>query len=81
MWLFAVLLPALYLLCYLEDGSFLKTGYFMDSLTSIRLINLHRIMPYAIPFMQKMVFLGKILSFKGGDELPTIFNKELPDAF
>jgi len=39
----------------------------MDSLTSIRIINLHRLLPYAIPIMQKLVFLGKILSFRGGD--------------
>ena len=53
----------------------------MDSLTSIRLINLHRLIPFAIPFMQNMIFLGKILSFRGGDEVPTIFNRDLPDKF
>lgn len=53
----------------------------MDSLTSIRLINLHRLIPYAIPFMQKIVFLGKILSFRGGDEFPTMFNRDLPEKF
>lgn len=49
----------------------------MDSLTSIRIINLHRLIPNVIPFMQKLSFLGKILSFKGGDEEPTLFNREV----
>lgn len=65
----------------LEDGSFVRCGYFMDSLTSIRLINLHRLAPLAIPFMQKLAFLGSVLSFRGGDERPTVFGKEVEGGF
>lgn len=53
----------------------------MDSLTSIRLINLHRLVPIAIPTMQKMSFLGKVLSFRGGDEIPTLFNGQVDEYF
>jgi len=53
----------------------------MDSLTSIRLINLHRLIPFAIPTMQKMTFLGRLLSFRGGDEIPTLFNGKVEDYF
>jgi hypothetical protein len=53
----------------------------MDSLTSVRLINLHRLLPSAIPTMQKMTFLGKVLSFRGGDEIPTLFNGQIEDYF
>ena len=48
----------------------------MDSLTSIRLINLHRLLPRVIPLFQRLPFLGKLLSFRGGDELPTRFNSD-----
>ena len=55
-------LQSYYLLCtkktISEDGQFVKTGYFMDSLTSIRIINMHRLFPKAIPLFQKMIFLG-----------------------
>jgi len=60
-----------------DDGQFVKAGYFMDSLTSIRIINLHRIFPRFISFMQKMAFLGKTLSFRGGDNTPTLFNGDI----
>jgi hypothetical protein len=49
----------------------------MDSLTSIRIINLHRLMPFAIPIMQRLHFVGKTLSFRGGDEIPTLFNGQV----
>jgi len=49
----------------------------MDSLTSIRIINMHRLVPLAIPILQNLKFLGPILSFRGGDEIPTIFNKDI----
>ena len=49
----------------------------MDSLTSIRIINLHRLLPRLISLMQKMPFLGKTLSFRGGDEVPTLFNGDI----
>jgi len=57
----------MHLFDYLEDGSFIKTGYFMDSLTSIRIINLHRLAPFIIPLAQKITFLGTLLTFRGGD--------------
>jgi hypothetical protein len=77
MWLFAVLLSTVYLSFDAEDGSFIKSGYYMDSLTSIRVINMHRLAPFLIPILQKFIFLGKTLSFRGGDDYPTIFNKEI----
>ena len=49
----------------------------MDSLTSVRIINLHRLLPQSIAAMQKLVFLGKMLSFRGGDELPTRFTGQV----
>ena len=55
----------------------MKCGYYMDSLTSIRIINLHRLMPRVIPIIQKMFFLGRLLSFRGGDEEPTLFNRDM----
>jgi hypothetical protein len=61
----------------LEDGRFVKSGYFMDSLTSIRIINLHRLVPQVIPLIQNFPILGRTLSFKGGDEVPTTFNSDV----
>ena len=59
----------------LEEGDFVKAGYFMDSLTSVRVFNLHRLAPALIPFMQKLTFLGSLLSFRGGDPSPALFNR------
>jgi hypothetical protein len=77
----AVILLAVYSIDKLENGGFIKCGYFMDSLTSIRVINMHRLAPFLIPILQKFIFLGKTLSFRGGDEHPTIFNKEIESPF
>lgn len=59
-----------------EDGTFIKSGYFMDSLTSIRIFNLHRLAPWIIPLVQKIP-AGRLLSFKGGDEVPTMFGSDI----
>jgi len=48
----------------------------MDSLTSIRIFNLHRLLPSAVPFMQRLP-IGQILSFRGGDPTPTLFNGDV----
>lgn len=79
--IFTIILFIRYPKNYTDDGSFVKTGYFMDSLTSIRIINMHRLVPFAVPMMQKLVLLGKMLSFRGGDEMPTIFNKDIQSPF
>lgn len=48
----------------------------MDSLTSIRVINLHRLAPSLIPLVQSVPFFRGTLAFKGGDDRPTTFNTE-----
>jgi hypothetical protein len=67
MWIFAILLFTRFSKYYIEDGRFIKAGYFMDTLTSVRIINMHRLIPFAIPIIQKLTFLGRLLSFRGGD--------------
>ena len=47
----------------------------MDTLSSLRVFNLHRIAPKVIPFMQKLKFLGKLLSFRAGDDELTLVNR------
>ena len=73
-------LQSYYLLCIfkinVEDGRFIKTGYYMDSLTSIRVINLHRLAPSLIPLVQSVPFFRGTLAFKGGDDRPITFNTE-----
>ncbi len=81
MWLSSIIFLTLYLYFNEEDGSFVKTGYFMDSLTSIRVFNLHRLAPRAIPIIQKLKFLGETLSFRGGNEHPKVFNRDLETPF
>lgn len=49
----------------------------MDSLTSIRVLNLHRLIPPLIPLIQSFPLLGNTLSFRGGDEVPTVFNNDI----
>jgi hypothetical protein len=39
----------------------------MDSLVNIRQINLYRLAPFLLKALQKLSFLGKTLSFKGGN--------------
>ena len=58
----------------------MKAGYFMDSLTSIRIINLHRLAPPLIPIMQRLP-IGRTLSFRGGDECPTLFSGDVGVPF
>jgi hypothetical protein len=38
----------------------------MDALVNIRQINFYRLFPSLLRIFQKMPFLGKTLSFKGG---------------
>jgi hypothetical protein len=72
----------MYLCVEEEDGSFVKSGYYMDSLTSIRVFNMHRLIPQAIPLIQKFKFLlGKTLSFRGGNERPSVLNREIETPF
>lgn len=47
----------------------------MDTLSSLRILNLHRLVPGAIPILQKLKFLGKLLSFRGGDDALTLVNR------
>jgi hypothetical protein len=68
MWLFAVILSTVYLSFDAEDGNFIKSSYYMDSLTSIRVINMHSLAPFLIPIFQKFIFLCKTLSFRGGED-------------
>lgn len=54
----------------------------MDSLTSIRVFNMHRLIPQAIPLIQKFKFLfGETLSFRGGNERPSVFNRDIETPF
>lgn len=53
----------------------------MDTLTSVRVINLHRLVPRVIPLVQSIPVLGRTLSFKGGDEVPTVFNSDIEEPF
>jgi len=71
-----VLLFTQYSFFYLADGRFIKTGYYMDSLTSIRIINMHRLAPSIIPLIQAIPLFRGTLAFKGGDDHPTTFNTE-----
>jgi hypothetical protein len=52
----------------------------MDSLTSIRVFNLHRLAPWLIPLLQNLP-VGRLLSFRGGDEVPTLFGNEVEQGF
>ena len=65
---------------YKENGAFVKAGYFMDSLTSVRIINLHRLAPAIVPLLQRLP-LGQTLSFRGGDERPTLFGADIGSPF
>lgn len=42
---------------------------------------MHRLVPYAIPLIQKLIFLGRLLSFRGGDQTPHLFNKDIDEPF
>ena len=59
----------------------MKSGYYMDSLTSIRVFNMHRLIPRAIPLIQKLKFLGETLSFRGGNEKASVFNRDIETPF
>jgi hypothetical protein len=52
----------------------------MDSLTSVRILNLHRLAPPLIPLLQRLPF-GRTLSFRGGDDHPTLFSREIGKPF
>ena len=49
----------------------------MDALVNVRQINLYRFLPSILHTFQKLVFLGKTLSFKGGHEKLTTLNMDL----
>lgn len=53
----------------------------MDSLTSIRILNLHRLAPWFVPLLQQFPVLGTTLSFRGGDDQPTLFNSDIQGGF
>lgn len=79
--IFTIVLSFGYISREIEDGRFIKAGYFMDTLTSVRVINLHRLVPRVIPLIQSIPVLGRTLSFKGGDEVPTVFNSDIEEPF
>ena len=43
---------------FLYDGYLIKRGYFMDSLTSVRVLNFYTKLPYIFKFLQVFIFLN-----------------------
>lgn len=58
----------------LTDGQLVKNGSYYDTLTNVRLINFYRLFPRLFRTMQKFTFLGKLLSFRSGEDKPTLIN-------
>ena len=69
---------------YLDDGQVLKAGYYMDTVSNVRVINFYRKMPSLITtlqvsfliILQNYPIFGNLLSFKGGDQQLNLLNRE-----
>jgi hypothetical protein len=52
MWISSILFFSMFVFNYAENGQMLKNGYLMDSLTSIRQINVYRLFSPLVKIMQ-----------------------------